>query len=524
MDSSFVTTNRAFWSAFAPKESDALLLVEEPSIPMIIQNNGIACIILNQAKGYVPVWLTNTDQDLPLFQSYVPFTRTICRPHFSLMKRLWMAAQAAGHFLRIRFTRNILGFAHDGVHYGDIAYDAYLADQRAGTIRHIDFPLLKIFYACIRRHEETRALLHAGNFRAVLVSHGVDLRSGVMLRTAIRYGREGYLRAGHHQMTLQRFLKQDDVYHYAYTPSPEDIETLLKKFGKEIDAEFEKELNFQIAGKGSTDGMYAFNPNLKFYDQRDKFCADYGLDPSKKNIFVMLHALNDYPHSHFKWMLFRDYYDWFEKTLEFAKLHPEVNWIFKQHPSIKFYPAKDVHFEELFVGAPKNVIYISPEKQINTRSLVSCADCVLTCLGSAGIELPAMGGIPAVVAADNFYFGLGFAREPRTQAQYFEMLAQLASITLLTTEQKHRARAAYLYIYRFARAPFSGVPILSFSDEKDPKMAEWYWKKVAALSGEKAERILREMRAYIDFVAQPAFANLPDLTFSLTSGIVTDVQ
>jgi hypothetical protein len=227
-----------------------------------------------------------------------------------------MAAQALGHFVRIFFTWNIVGFSHGGVRYGDIAYDTYLAQQKVGTIRRINKPLLLIFYAIIRRHEEIKRLLRSGNFRAVLVSHGIDIRSGVMLRCAIRQKCEGYLRAGHHQMTLQRFLRADDVYNYAYTPSVEDIDTLVAKFGDTIDDEFKKELEFQVAGKGSTDSMYAFSPTLKFYQQRDKFVADYQLDPTKKNIFVMLHALNDYPHSHFRWMLFRDYYDWFEKTLQ----------------------------------------------------------------------------------------------------------------------------------------------------------------------------------------------------------------
>ena len=46
----------------------------------------------------------------------------------------------------------------------------------------------------------------------------------------------------------------------------------------------------------------------------------------------MLHAFNDQPHSHFKNMIFKDYGDWFLRTLDFAKEHDNVNYIFKQHP------------------------------------------------------------------------------------------------------------------------------------------------------------------------------------------------
>ncbi len=506
------------------KDSGKLLLVEEPSIPMINHNNGVAMVILNQSRGYTPVIISKSDVDLPFFQSYVPSARIIRPIRLSLVRRLFLAAKAVLQWLMIKMTRNVVGFSHGGVRYGDIAYDTYLAQQKVGTIRHIDKPLLWIFYNCMRRHDETRALIKSGKFSAVLVSHAVDTRSGVMLRSAIGAGCEGYLRAGHHQLTLQRHRTSDDVYDYAYTPRSRDIDTLVTELGERLPEEFKKELDFQISGKGSTDSMYAFNPSLKFYAARDKFCADYKVDPAKKNIFVMLHALNDYPHSHFRWMLFRDYYDWFYQTLQFAKKHPEVNWIFKQHPSIKFYPITDVNFDELFVGVPPNIVYISPEKQIDTRSVISISECVITCLGSAGFEVPAMGGVPSIVAGDNFYFGLGFAREPRTKEQYYQILSGLADITPLTPEQHRRAQATYLYIYRYARAPFSGAPVLSFSDEKDPKMADWYWDRVAKLYVERGEKIRMEMREYAKETAKPDFVKLPNLDFSLHSPLFSDAQ
>ena len=144
----------------------------------------------------------------------------------------------------------------------------------------------------------------------------------------------------------------------------------------------------------------------------------------------MLHAFTDYPHSHFKWMVFKDYYDWFISTLDFAKQNRKVNWIFKQHPSIKDYPTKDVSFDLLFSDVPDNIVYISENKQIDTRSLNYCADLVITCIGSAGFELPAMAGIPSVTAGDNFYTDLGFAIESKTKAEYFSILGTTSSLYL----------------------------------------------------------------------------------------------
>jgi len=80
-------------------------------------------------------------------------------------------------------------------------------------------------------------------------------------------------------------------------------------------------------------------------------------------------------------MIFKDYYDWFVETLKFAKRNDTVNWIFKQHPSMKMYPVKNVSYDKLFSDAPKNVIYISEKTQIDIRCLVNLADVVITCLG-----------------------------------------------------------------------------------------------------------------------------------------------
>jgi len=222
----------------------------------------------------------------------------------------------------------------------------------------------------------------------------------------------------------------------------------------------------------------------------------------------MLHVFNDYPHSHFHWMIFKDYYDWFIKTLDFAKKNNKVNWIFKQHPSINDYVTKDVNFKKLFFKCPDNVIYIDENRQIDTRSLIYCADLVVTCEGSAGFELPAMGAIPSLTAGDNFYTQLGFALEPKTKEEYYKILSNAHKIKKLFSQQQKKAQAAYIYIYKISRVSFTACPQLSFSQTKGKNINSWYWNKVRNQYSAKKNTILKELNCYIKAVRKPGFKKL----------------
>ncbi len=510
MEKLFIDKNKKFWSDFSVKESNKKILIVETSIPMIIHANGIFSLILNQAKSLTPVWLCDTKTDPELLKSYVKTAKIVSIPKFSWNKRIKTIFMAIWNFIVIYITRDILSFSYDGIKYGDIVYDSYLLKEQIATIRKINIKLLGTIYSCIRRHEVIRKILSSDNFEAVMVDHQVGIYSGVMLRTALRYGYKGYLRAGHHQSTLQCFERLDEVHDYEYKPFPENLDILISKLGPEFDKTFNLILNKQVSGRGSKDAIYAFSPNNKYYTDRESFNRDFGLNPKKKNIFMMLHALNDHPHA-FMWMIFKDYYDWFTKTLEFAKKHDTVNWIFIQHPSIRFYTTKDVSFDSLFSDNPDHIKYVSEANQIDTRSLIYCADLVVTCLGSAGFELPAMARIPSVTAGDNFYTGLGFVLEPKTEKEYFEILDNVENIGYLTSEQQKRAKAAYMFIYEFSKVCVSACPPSTLEEEKDKNQQSWYWNKVMNLYEAEEKTIKEQIQNYIREVIKPDFKRLNSL-------------
>lgn len=515
MHHAFIEKNRLFWSALlAAPVVHGDVLVEQSGIPVLTHDNAVYALLLHRSRGLRPVWLSRDAQQQEIFRSYVPSADFTWTTRLPLATRIRLGITVLWKFLPIVFTRNILAFSYGGIRYGDIAYDTYLSQERVGTVRRPDTILLWIFYEIARRHEEIRALLQGNpRYKAVLVSHQVGIRSGVMLRVALHLGYEGYLHFGHQHLVRMRTLS--DVYEYPLRPNAEQIRTIIQTLGPALETLYEEMLGKQVAGKGTEDSQFAFSRENRQYTDRKVFCADFGLDPSKRNVFVMLHAMNDHPHSLFRGMLFRDYFDWFYQTFLYAKTDPSVNWIFKQHPSIRFYPTKDVSIPALFRDAPCNVVYIGEDRQIQTDSLRTCADCVVTCLGSAGFELPAMARIPSIVAGDNPYANLGFAREPRTRGEYFALLKKAGSLGLLNEVQQQAARAVYLSIYRFCKIPMTACPFLSFEKKRDPQQASWYWDSVLDRYEKQGALILTEMRENIAEVAKNDFHHLPSLAFSL---------
>lgn len=509
MEKDFLKRNQEFWSAFPAKESNRKILIGETINPMIVHVTSIFSLILNQARSLKPVWLFEKGEDIELLKSYIATADLIYVPRRALLDKIKIIFIAFWKFVIMYTTKNILSFSYQGVKYGDIVYDAYLAGEKVGTIKHIAPKILIIIYTCICRHEDIRKILKSDDFEGVLVSHQVGISSGIMLRTALRYGYKGYLRAGHHMSTLQCFERLEQVYDYEFRPLPSIVDKIIAESGKDLGRQYQALFDKQLSGKGSiADSKHAFSAKNKYYTDRQSFAQDFGLDVNKKNVFVMLHAFNDYPHSHFKWMLFKDYYDWFIETLKFAKKDNKVNWIFKQHPSIRFYPVKNVSFSSLFSDVRPNVIYIGEEKQIDTRSLMACADLVVTCIGSVGFELPAMAAIPSLAAGDNFCTGLGFALEPKTRKEYFEILGRAQDIGRLSSEQQKKARAAYMYIYQLSRVDISACPVVGFEEERDPDINVWYWKKVSALYETRGNVIKSEVNNYIAEVSKPSFKRL----------------
>jgi hypothetical protein len=513
----FIRKNAEFLSCFHQDGIKGNLLVEEMGDAAFI--NHCMCmqmLILNQALGYRPVFLQSDAFSRELVQSYVPTAISVPMQPLSFFEKVIISTLCRLQLLKVFLMRNILVLRYGGVQYGDIVYDTYLADNSVGTFDMGNWKAFReaarIFVRIAVRHHQIKKIIRREKIDAVLVSHKIGMWGGVLTRAALVAGRKVYANAGMHRNTLYLTKSVRDMKAYGYSPTKQDIEYILGM--KDFDARFEAVKQQHLYGLRSSDAKYAFNDGYRLFEDRGSFCLEYGVDVSKKNIFVMLHAFTDHPHSHFPKMLFRDYKDWFIQTLDFAKNDKSVNWFFKQHPSDRFYPVHDVDFAELFAGLPDNIVFIDSTSEFDARNLKVAADAVVTCIGSAGFEMPAFYGIPSITAGDNSYSHLGFACYPRSRRAYFSVLGNSNAIKPLSPGQRRIARAFYMFTYEYATVDYSFIPRLSLEEHTSPTVNATFYNRVLRCYVVDEERIKSQIAAYAFDVSRPDFVALRSLRVS----------
>ncbi|GAI42370.1 unnamed protein product, partial [marine sediment metagenome] len=234
------------------------------------------------------------------------------------------------------------------------------------------------------------------------------------------------------------------IYDYPLKPSKKTIDLLTKKHKKTVESDFNEFIS-QVDNPYYGAFSVGYDDVIFSNITRESFLKKMKLD-DKPIVFVMLHAFNDYPHSHFKKMLFKDYYDWFIQTLEFAMTDKTKNWIFKEHPANKFYPTKDLNLKKMMKNLPKHIRFVSQNSKIKASTVLNVADLIITCMGTAGVEMPALKGIPVVIAGDTFYDGLGFTRKPKSKKEYFEILKR-ESFKHLSSKQQLKGKVL-LYVFK----------------------------------------------------------------------------
>jgi len=504
----FIKFNNPYWEDFIGDRREGKILIEEPNICFITHLLCIQCLVISKAKLFLPIWMRSNNTPLELLQSYDSMATYAGMHSISPIESIYIKIFAFISYCRIFFNKNILSFSYEGIKYGDIIYDVYLVENQVGTITKIDINIYKLLERCCRRHKLVQKVIKHENVSAVLVSHRIGIQSGVLYRVALKCGCKVYTSAGMDRNTIHVSNDLNEMIEYGYAPSKKDIAELLSLSDEKFNYLFDFVKKIHMSGSSSTDAKFAFSSQNSFFDDKNAFTKKYGLDENKKNIFIMLHAFTDHPHSHFSGMIFSDYADWFLKTLQFAKNDSNVNWIFKLHPSNKFYPTKDVDFEKLFRDTSNNIIFLDHEERLDTRSLIHVADAVITCVGSAGFEIPAMGGVVSITAGNNHYQEFGFSIDPKHKKEYYALLNDLRVIKKLSFKQQKTAQAVYIFIHYLSRVSHSSIPVLTMEEHRNKNIDDSFWNRTIELLQRNRESICAEINTYSSIVKESDFKAL----------------
>lgn len=498
----FVEENKKFWDFIPCKAGDSGKFLVEPCGKSMFTNHqlGIGSIILNRAKNYAPLWISiEGTPDIRYYKSYVDCAEKINLPELKKFKRSFIKRYASFWYkFLIKNRKDILKFNYDGINYGDLLYDEYIRMYSLATIHEKDEKLKSLMFQIAKLHELCKQLIKENDIKAVLFSQQVGLYPCIMNRVAIKMKKQSYILI---DKNLYRFDKYKE---YQLTPTKKEMDDILSLPETEFNEIFKKVNQIHVSGS-NMDAKAAFSSKNKYYKSRKEFCEDYKLDSNKKNIFIMLHAYNDYPHSHFDKMLFDDYYDWFIQTLEYAKRDTSVNWIVKQHPSAKRYKCTDVDYAKIFKDIPSHITYIDFDAPIDTRSLEYIADAVVTCVGSCGYDIPAMYGIPSVIAGDNHYMGYDFTKYPKNKKEYFKILSELKSVGKISEEAQKQARAMYIFVLYCGNIDNKTAPQVECSVQGDYSTLHWSLREVVEKYNKDGNEIKAMMNDIINQVSKEEF-------------------
>ena len=467
-DKNFTNVNLNFWSKFKEPDVDNVLLVEIADHPVINHSNAVAAKMVAHAKNLRIAWLKNKNTDEELMRSYSENSIFITPRKFNFFEKLQFILKSIFYYLSyVLIFDRVHSFKYKGVPYGDFVYDGYLAIFSVATLHRFDIKIARVFYIIILRDEEARWMLNSYNIKAILVAHYMGMLTGPLTRVALQKNIDVYWKGGGHEiLELSLFKDLKQIYDYPLKPSLDEIKNMADNFSKVVESEFKEFIN-QVNNPYYGALSVAYDNVISSNISRNQFLKEMSLE-DKPIIFIMLHAFNDFPHSHFRKMLFNDYYDWFVQTFKFAIKDKSKNWIFKEHPANEFYPTKDIDLNKMFSNAHENIKFVSCKSKVNAATVLNVADTIVTCMGTAGVEMPALRGIPSVIAGDSFFDGFGFTIEPKSKREYFETLRNLSSVKL-APEQQLRAQCCYLYVRKYTSVPFTAGPPLTYKESKEPQ-------------------------------------------------------
>jgi len=505
----FLSINKDFWSGFTEPDTDKLLLVETSYHPAMNHANAVMAKILAQAKNLRIAWIKHKNTDEELLRSYSPNSLFIRFKEFPFLMRIKFLLRSFYYYLAYVLLKNrTLSFTYKGIPYGDFVYDGYLATYSMATLHRLDPRIIRIFYVVINHHEQAISLLKEHNIKAVLVIHYIGLDSGPLSRVAMQQKVPVYWKGGGHEIiNFAVFRGLDQIYDYPLKPSAREIDFITAQYGEKIEEDFSDLVH--------NSDKYFYNPFTVAYQgniyssfSRGEFLTKMGL-ADQPIIFVMLHAFNDHPHSHFNSMLFNDYYDWFLKTLHFACKDTGKNWIFKEHPASRFYLARDIDLRKIMRNLPPHIKFVPSDSEINAAVVLNVASAIITCVGTAGVEMPALRGIPAIVAGETFYDRLGFTVEANTQEEYFSIIAAKEFMPL-SYHQQLRAKCSYLYLNKYCMVPFAAGPAMTLEEMQlaSSESKDSFFTRIVRLYQEKEALIYRQCREYANEISKADFRKL----------------
>lgn len=299
---------------------------------------------------------------------------------------------------------------------------------------------------------------------------------------------------------------------------PEDFQRLINKFGQEHVLKKAKVYyykRFSGDDQNDFDAVEAFSKDKILFKDKESFCAMYNLNSSYPIVCIMLHAMTDDPHFA-EQNIFKDYYDWFYKTLDIVREVKEVNWVFKQHPLIRYYPDDANVSGMIKILNQPNIIYLSENENISTASIPNLANAIVTCAGTSALEfIPS--GIPGIVGCKNDYTGHDLCIEPNNFEEYKDILQDISSVPRPTELQKEKALLLFYLLYSVIRPAYVNgfLPFMSFEEMRSISNKQTIAFMLESLTEPRISKLRKDIDSMLKFInSKPDLSKSNEIYFA----------
>ena len=337
----------------------------------------------------------------------------------------------------------IKNFKFNEILYGDIIYDTYIRHghkyRELSRLNYI-FGFLKIYYIIRIKINLINSINTKYNIDKIIISSkGFIVTGNLALRIFSGMSKKPIFLA---DRAYKIYNKNDYLYSF-HKVFKEDLSKLpINKYKKKIDKYFnDKYKKFIIS-----DQSFVKKETLQesYQVQSSKKLVNSFFINKKKITIIALNSFSDSPHYQGN-LLFRDYYDWFERTVNYIAKNKISNthWIIKTHPAQQdngrmSYNEISIVDEVMNKNKFKNLEMMPAN--VNNRDLFRYASQCITCVSTIGLEFACFGKKP-IICGDAAYTGLGFTNTVTSQGKYFSLLKNLPSNNLLNEKQIYAAKS-----------------------------------------------------------------------------------
>lgn len=215
--------------------------------------------------------------------------------------------------------------------------------------------------------------------------------------------------------------------------APSDRKTLISH---QVKQQIENYMEHHVREDSESESLFVYQTN-DTDDHKGDLAKQLGLDPGKKNVFIMPHILTDVPRENCEHVVYNEFNEWFLETLKIIREIPNVNWIVKDHPLSPLYEQSGYVRAVFEKNKTENMYWC--EKDTNPMRIKEIAHCVVTCAGDVGLEYWAY-GIPTITTSKGYYSEWGISYQMKTKKEYEDTLRHIDQIKPPSKETCEKAR------------------------------------------------------------------------------------